>query len=339
MSKTPFVIIGENIHCTRIYKRDGKFARTLDNGSAVIFYKAGGEERQLPVPEVFTSSDDWENGKVRHCAVAVWQGMNGDEAARAAGVDYLHSMAKRQERAGAAFLDINLDEFSTDTDEKTRAMTWTVGVVQQATALPMSIDSSSPEVLRVGLAACDRARGKPMINSVSLERLDAVALAAEFDAAVVASAAGKSGLPSTTEEKLANISELMPHLASAGIDKNATYIDPLVLPISTDPANGSGFLGAVSAMRQAYGADIHITGGFSNVSFGMPKRKLINQVFTYLAVEAGADSGIVDPTHINAAVLDGIDTDSEAFGLAKALLTGEDDFGMNFIMASREGRL
>ena len=71
----------------------------------------------------------------------------------------------------------------------------------------------------------------------------------------------------------------------------------------------------------------------------MPNRKLINQVFTWLAVEAGADSGIVDPLQINDKMLQTVDTASEPFKLARALLTGEDLFGAEFITAHREGRL
>ena len=71
----------------------------------------------------------------------------------------------------------------------------------------------------------------------------------------------------------------------------------------------------------------------------MPSRTLINQVFTRLATDAGADSGIVDPAHINGKILAGLDRSTEAYELARALLTGEDDFGMNFIMAVREGRI
>lgn len=71
----------------------------------------------------------------------------------------------------------------------------------------------------------------------------------------------------------------------------------------------------------------------------MPARKLINQVFTWLAVEAGADSGIVDPMQINAKILDSLDTNADTFKLARALLTGEDEFGAEFISAHREGKL
>jgi len=77
----------------------------------------------------------------------------------------------------------------------------------------------------------------------------------------------------------------------------------------------------------------------SNVSFGMPARKLINQVFAYLAVEAGGDGGIVDPLQINAEKLQSLDTKAGPCQLARALLLGTDDFGMNFIAAHREGKL
>ena len=218
-------------------------------------------------------------------------------------------------------------------------MKWTAAMVQKATPLPLSIDSSNTAILRAGLEACDPARGQPMVNSVSLERLTAIPVAAEFKAAVVASAAGEKDLPSNVEERLTNLSRLMPKLAAAGIGRPATYVDPLVFPIATDAVNGQTFLNAVRAIRQQYGAEIHIVGGLSNVSFGMPSRKLINIVFTHLAVEAGADGGIVDPMQINEKLLRTLDTSTESFKLAKALLTGEDMFGAEFITAHREGRL
>ena len=333
-----FIGVGENIHCTRIYKVGGKFCKAVEGGYS-IFYTSGAETRTLPVPESFTSGSDWDAGKVKHCAVAIQQGVYGEGAAQAAGVDYLQSLARRQVAAGATYLDINVDEFSTDVEERMRLMAWTVEQVQAVVDIPMSIDSSDMDILKAGLAACDAGRGKPMVNSVSLERPEAVAVAAAAGAVVIASAAGESGLPENTAERLANLDRLMPMLAAAGFGASDIHIDPLVFPISVDGTNGTGFLDAVSAIRETYGPDIHIVAGLSNVSFGMPSRKLINQDFTYLAVEAGADGGIVDPMHINAGVVNGMDPESEAFKLAKALLMGEDDFGMNFITATRDGTL
>ena len=178
-----------------------------------------------------------------------------------------------------------------------------------------------------------------MVNSVSLERVPAIQVAAEFKAVVIASASGEKGLPANTEERLANLDRLMPKLQASGFDKPAIHVDPLVFPISTDPGNGTGFLSAVSAIRAKFGKEIHIVAGLSNVSFGMPNRKLINQAFSWLACEAGADGGIVDPLQINKTILNGMDVNSEGFKLAKALLLGEDEFGMNYISASREGTI
>jgi 5-methyltetrahydrofolate--homocysteine methyltransferase len=338
MSKL-FIIIGENIHCTRIFKVGGANVKDMDSGRFAIAYTGMKKEPKfLNIPETFTKGASWEAGKVKHCAVAVWQGMYGAAADKQAGIEYLQNVAAKQEANGAAFLDVNVDEFSTDAPEKLRAIRWIADVVQKGSKLPLSIDSSNPEILRAGLESCDRARGAAMVNSVSLERVDSIKVAAEFKAAVVASAAGEKGLPATQDERLANISRLMPMLMAAGIAPAMTYVDPLVFPVGTDSANGKAFLEAVTLIRKQHPA-VHITGGLSNVSFGMPARKLINQVFTWMALEAGADSGIVDPMQINSRILDGLDTASEAFQLAKGLLTGEDAFGGEFIMAHREGRL
>ncbi|MCK5528203.1 MAG: dihydropteroate synthase [Kiritimatiellae bacterium] len=334
-----FIGVGENIHCTRIYKVGGKFAVEAAAGGYEILYKSGGESKALPIPKSFMEGSAWEAGKVKHCAVAIYQGVYGDDAGKVSGLDYIQALARRQEAAGATYLDINVDEFSTDVEERMRLMEWTVKVVQEAVAIPMSIDSSDIDILKAGLAACDLSRDKPMVNSLSLERMDVIEVAAAAKAVVIASASGESGLPANTEERLENLDRLMPVLENAGFVKDDIHIDPLVFPISVDGTNGVGFLDAVSAVREKYGPEIHIVAGLSNISFGMPSRKLINQVFTYLAVEAGADGGIVDPMHINADVINTMDTESNSFMMTKALLLGEDDFGMNFITAMREGTL
>lgn len=335
MKVSKFIAVGENIHCTRILKVGGKSVKDTGNGKYSIIYKSGSETRELPVPEAFMKKADWENGKVKHCAVAVWQGSYGDSTGKAAGIDYIKNLAKIQETVGATYLDINVDEFSTDTQEKIRMMKWVVGVVQQAVKIPPSIDSSNTDILNAGLEACNKSRGKPMVNSVSLERSEAITIAAKHGAVVIASAAGEKGLPSSNEERMANIEAIVPRLTAAGLKIPDIHVDPLVFPISTDGNNGNNFLKTVASVRSKYGADIHIVAGLSNVSFGMPNRKLINQVFSWLAVEAGADGGIVDPIQINANILSTMDPGSEHFKLAKALLTGEDEFGMNFITAFR----
>ncbi len=331
-----FIPIGENIHCTRILKVGGANVKEVSPGKHAITYKDGEKSCALVVPEKFLKSADWQAEKVKHCAVAIWQGVYGDKDS---GAHYITCKAIEQEKAGASYLDINVDEFSTDVAERVRLMQWTVNVVQKAVKIPISVDSSNEAILNAGLEAADKNRGNPMVNSVSLERVKAIDVAAKYKAVVIASAAGEKGLPSSTEEKLSNLAELMKMLKTAGFADDSIYIDPLVFPISTDGNNGKAFLEAVASIRKTYGPAIHISGGFSNVSFGMPARKLINQVFTYLAVENGADSGIVDPIQINEKMLQNLDANSESFKLAKDLLLGNDEYGMEFISASRDGRI
>lgn len=115
-------------------------------------------------------------------------------------------------------------------------------------------------------------------------------------------------------------------------------MDPLVFPIS-DSSFGLHTLEAIRTLRDRYGPDIHITGGMSNVSFGIPARKLMNAAFINPAVEAGADSGIIDPVMNPVAAVFSVDRSSEAYGLAEDTLLGRDEMCMNYIMAWRQGRL
>ncbi len=339
MQLSTFIAIGENIHCTRTLKRDGDLVLRQAAAPASIIYLSDGIKKLLPIPETFQQGADWANGKIKHCAVAIWQGLYGQLAARAAGVDYLQTLARKQARAGAAFLDINVDEFSMDLTERIAAMEWTIAQVQPAVTIPLSIDSANLDIMRAGLRACDRSIGRPMLNSISLERLALLDLLKEYQPAVIASAAGAQSLPANTAERLANLESLIPQIIACGIELNQIFIDPLVYTISTDPQNGKVFLESVRALRQSYGPSVHIVGGLSNVSFGMPSRKLINQVFSWLMVQAGGDGGIVDPLQINAASLRSLDMDADAFKLASALLNGQDEYGLNYIAAYREGRL
>ncbi len=340
MKDPKFIIVGENIHCTRIFKVDGKYVKPDDQGKYHIEYSDNDERLQrLAVPDPFIESADWENGKVKHCAVAIWQGNYGKGEDRGEGVRYIQALALKQERAGAHYLDVNVDEFSTDVQERARLIDWTVKIIKEVTDIPVSVDSSNKEILVAGLNAAVSETARPMVNSVSLERFDAIDIARESNAVVIASAAGKTDLPSDVEGRMSNLSELMPELKAKGFEDSDIHIDPLVLPISTNSANGKGFLESVSCIREKYGDSIHIVAGLSNVSFGMPKRKQINQVFSYLAVQAGADGGIVDPAQINSRILDSIDTGSEGFQLARELLVGNDEFGMNYITACREGKI
>lgn len=335
--KGQYIIVGENIHCTRIRLTSGKFVATLPDGRSALVFQSAGQTRHLPIPAAIVSGAEWKNGKVRHVAVAMWQGLYGQAGDRAAGIAYLTAMAQEQTAHGAHFLDLNVDEFSMDQEEKLRVVAWAVGVLQQASALPLSIDSSNPDILKAGLAACDRGRGKPLINSVSLERAASIPVAAAAGAKVIAGATGVASMPESVAERLANIAQLMEKLQAHGFGSDDIYLDPLVFPVSVNSNNSVDVLTTIQALRKTYGAGIHFAPGLSNVSFGLPKRNLINQVFAFLCLKQGCDGGIVDPMQINDQVFKDLDPASASFRLAQELLLGQDEFGMNYITAARDG--
>ena len=124
-----------------------------------------------------------------------------------------------------------------------------------------------------------------------------------------------------------------------GIALKDIQVDLLVFPIAVDSAYGLHYLDAVRRIRDKYGPTIHITGGMSNVSFGIPSRKWINDVFMILAVEAGADSGIIDPVTSRPDKVFGIDHTSRPYQLAEDVLLGKDEHCANYISAWRQGEL
>ena len=133
--------------------------------------------------------------------------------------------------------------------------------------------------------------------------------------------------------------EMIESAQAHGLSLSDLHVDPLVIPIGVDADAGAAYLEAVRRLRERYGPALHITGGVSNVSFGMPARRLISDVFLDLCVQAGQDSGIVDPVAANIARALRPDRSTDAYRLAADLLTGTDAFGVDFIEAFRSGRL
>ena len=339
MPHGPFIVIGENIHATRVVLRGGLRVTTLPDGRAALpFMDEGGGERLLPVPDAALDGPEGPRQRVKHVKAAVLAGMAGDDAADL-GRGYVRAMARRQAAAGAQFLDLNVDEVTTDVDGRIAAMRWMVGAVEDATDVALSLDSSAADVLRAGLAASSRRAGAPLLNSAALDRLDVLDLAAAEGCPVVLSAAGAGSMPANTAERVSNARTLIDAALARGLGLGSLHADALVLPIAVDPEVGGHFLEAVRALRAGFGAELHLTGGLSNVSYGLPARKLLNDVFIDLAMAAGADSGIIDPVANDVRRIAGLDREARPYQLATALLTGADAYGGDFLTAFRAGEL
>src|SRR5262245_20675555 len=108
-----FIIIGENIHTTRVVLRNGKRVGTAPAGAeSVIFTGSDGSTLYLPIPEGVRRTQDYEEGRVKHVKIAVQTAMSGQKSVASEALEYLRMMVRRQELAGADFLDLNVDEIS-----------------------------------------------------------------------------------------------------------------------------------------------------------------------------------------------------------------------------------
>ena len=245
-------------------------------------------------------------------------------------------------RAGSRYLDVNVDEVHYDLDTQKRAMRWTVETVQRCSPIPPSIDSSNSEIIAEGLAAYDGRAGRPIVNSLSLERPEVLDMVREHDGRVIVLATGEAGMPEDEDERVDNARAVIDLALSGGVAVEDIFCDAVIFPISVDPRYGNPLLRGRQDHQGKEFPGLHIGMGLSNVSFGMPNRKLINQAFIHLAIEAGIDAGLIDPIQTKLSDVLSLDTGSERVRLAMFvldMLEGRDDFCMNYIQAFREGRL
>lgn len=233
------------------------------------------------------------------------------------------AIARAQQEAGADYIDLNCGTFIHDEAERLQFL---VNTVQQATDLPLALDSPSPSALA---AALPLVRGRALINSISLEQRrfnDLLPLVREYRAQVVALCMGDGEIAQDADTRVSIGGQLIEKLCAAGLELADIYLDPLVQPLSVSDRGAAIITEAVRRLRQLY-PGVHTVCGLSNVSFGLPNRPLINRYFLCQAVAAGMDSFILDPT------------DRRLMGAyyASRALAGEDRFCAGYLKAHRRG--
>jgi len=338
-SPNQFNIVGENIHATRILLRNGRRIKLLEDGTEAVPFRGDDEKhRYLTVPDWFKKTQPYEQGQIKHFMIAIMKGISDDPSEREEGASYIRSEVRKQTISGAKYLDINVDEVHYDLETQKRAMRWAINIVQESSQVPPSIDSSNSEIIAAGLSEYDGRAGKPLVNSLSLERPEVLDMAKEYDTRVIVLATGAAGMPENDDQRVENANSIIETALSGGIPKDDIFCDAVVFPISVDPQYGNHYFNAVSRIRAEFG-NLHIGMGLSNVSFGMPNRKLINQTFIRLAIDAGIDSGLIDPIQTRLEDVLSLDMESERVKFTIDMLEGRDDFCMNYIQAFRDGRL
>ena len=246
------------------------------------------------------------------------------EAVAERNADFIKDEARKQVEAGAHMLDVNGGVAGQEVEN----LSWLVKIVQEVAQVPLCLDSADPEALRQALPLCQR---PPMINSITddRDRYQAVApLVKLYNARVIALCLASGAPPQGLEDRVATAVSLVGRLTGDGIPAGNIYVDPCVFPISTGAQHGRAVLDAISRIRSQC-PEVHTSCGVSNVSYGLPVRKLLNEVFLLMLLSRGMDAAIIDPC--DAGVMARISA-AEALG-------GRDDHCMGYLRTYRSGKL
>jgi len=257
------------------------------------------------------------NGSIPSCAKAI---ASRDE-------DYITDLAKRQADAGADFIDC----CTSVRENELETITWMIDLIQSVTDCPISVDSPDVSVIIDAIPLCK----KPgLFNSVSGEgnKIDlAFPILAKPENEkwqVMALLCDDTGIPKTAAKRIEVFDMIMAKADTYGIDKKRIHVDPLVEMLCTTD-DGEGVFMILDVIKHIKKTEprIHISGAISNISYNLPVRRLVNQAFSVLAINAGMDSAVMDP----------LSRDLRGVILAAESMLGLDDLCVEYVSAFREG--
>lgn len=211
------------------------------------------------------------------------------EALREKNYEYILKEGIGQEDAGADILDVNAGLPEIDEREVLEDL---VKLLQSVTDLPLQIDTSNADAMEASLRVYN---GKPLINSVNgkKESMEEIfPLAKKYGGVVICLTLDESGIPETVEGRMEIAGKIIKKAEEYGISKKDLIFDPLAMTISSDSASAKVTLGCIKEFRKL---GIKTSLGVSNVSFGLPKRSIINSTFFAMALTSGLNAAIMNP--------------------------------------------
>ncbi len=200
--------------------------------------------------------------------------------------------ARVQAQNGADILDVNMGLPGAD---ETKLIINAVNEVQEIVNLPLSIDSSSPNAIET---ACKHCAGKPLINSVNgeIEKLEKILpIAKRYGASIIGLCTDENGIPKTAKERINIAKKILKYAEKFGINKNEIIFDYLTLSVSSSSEQVEETLNAIKKSKELFPYCKTVL-GVSNISFGLPSRQTINSTFLKMAVSAGLDVAICNPS-------------------------------------------
>lgn len=212
------------------------------------------------------------------------------QALREQDIDYILNEAFSQRDAGAHILDVNVGLPEINERE---TMEKAVKSISAAVNLPLQIDSSDPETIERALRIYN---GKPMINSVNgkKESLNAILpIVQKYGGVLVGLCLDENGIPPTSEERVKIAENIANEAAKYGIKRKNLIMDALTLTISAQQTESAETIKALKEIKERLG--IKTVLGVSNISFGLPRREIVNGTFFALALYNGLDACIINP--------------------------------------------
>ena len=213
------------------------------------------------------------------------------QALREGDMNYVLEQAVSQAEAGAQVLDVNVGAPGVD---EPVLMEQVVKALQSVTSLPLQLDSSNVEALARGLRVYN---GKPIVNSTNgePEKLAAILpLCKKYGAAIVGLAIDEKGIQPKAADRVAIARRITEAALAAGIPREDIYIDCLTLTASAQQEDVLAAVQALEACKKELG--VRTVLGVSNISFGLPCRTYLNTTFLTMAMYAGLDLAIMNPS-------------------------------------------
>jgi len=216
----------------------------------------------------------------------------------------LIELAQKQAAVGSNYIDVNVGTGEGSRDDEISAMQWAIKIIQNKIDTPICVDSADPILLEAALEALNGRTS--LINSTKAEEdnlKEIVPLAVRHNASLIALAMDESGIPKTVQERLIACEKIVDACHGYGLFLDRVFFDPLVLPVSTDISQGRVTLDTLTAIKEKF-PEAKTVMGLSNISYGLPNRVGLNSAFLHMALFAGLDAAIMDPSdqHMTAAV-------------------------------------
>lgn len=213
------------------------------------------------------------------------------EALKNEDMDYILKEAITQQDKGAHILDVNVG--LPDIDE-VAMMEKVVKELQSVTSLPLQIDTVDGKAMERAMRIYN---GKPMINSVNGKQVsmdEVFPLIRKYGGVVVGLTIDEEGIPKDAEGRVRVAGKIINEAAKYGIDKKDIVIDVLTMTISSEKDGAKVTLEALKRVREEFG--VRTVLGVSNISFGLPRRPIVNSYFYAMAMQNGLTAGIINPS-------------------------------------------